>query len=238
MVVDVAELEATAELAAAHGLTEQGGWVNYSRTEVLWVMGDWDDALEVGQEVIELGERYAYQRLAYRTWVIVLPIAAARGDGALADIGNDGGRRLRPLPGHAVAIRACDARGDRHLGGPGNRPAGGAAGRPPHGCLHRDEQPALPRCRRDARPRLARCRPHTPRHDRREALGRVRRRVGRHTARASAALIDAWTTGSAESARTAATLAGDFGAPWWELRALRVLDDPRAAELERALGIG
>ena len=28
------KLEATAELAAAHGLTEQGGWVNYSRTEV------------------------------------------------------------------------------------------------------------------------------------------------------------------------------------------------------------
>ena len=55
--------------------------------------------------------------------------------------------------------------------------------------------------------------------------------------RASAALLDAWTTGSAESAPTAATLARDFGAPWWELRALRVLDDPRAAELERALGI-
>ena len=55
--------------------------------------------------------------------------------------------------------------------------------------------------------------------------------------RASAALLDAWTTGSAESAHRAATLARDFGAPWWELRALRVLDDPRAAELERALGI-
>ena len=54
---------------------------------------------------------------------------------------------------------------------------------------------------------------------------------------ASAALLDAWTTGSAEAARRAATLANEHPAPWWELRALRVLGDPRADQLESAIGI-
>ena len=35
--------------------------------------------------VIGLGERYAYQRLAFRTWVILLPLAASRGDASVAE---------------------------------------------------------------------------------------------------------------------------------------------------------
>jgi hypothetical protein len=55
--------------------------------------------------------------------------------------------------------------------------------------------------------------------------------------RASAALLAAWAGGSADSARTAAQLASEHGAPWWELRALSELGDPRSADLEHALGI-
>ena len=73
-------LDSAAELAAAHGLTEQGGWCDYSRTEVLWVLGEWDDALLVGLRAVEIAERYAYERLAFRTWMVLLQIAAARGD--------------------------------------------------------------------------------------------------------------------------------------------------------------
>ena len=71
-------LVAATEIASAHGLTEQAGWANYSQMEVLWVLGDWDRALDIGRDVIELSERFAYQRLAFRTWVILLPIAALR----------------------------------------------------------------------------------------------------------------------------------------------------------------
>jgi hypothetical protein len=55
--------------------------------------------------------------------------------------------------------------------------------------------------------------------------------------RASAALLDAWASASADSSRTAARLAAEHGAPWWELRALEALGDPRAADLHNALGI-
>ena len=56
--------------------------------------------------------------------------------------------------------------------------------------------------------------------------------------RASAALLDAWVTGSSVSAQLALDLAREHGAPWWELRALRALADPAAAPIKRALRIG
>ncbi|MBA2644649.1 MAG: AAA family ATPase, partial [Solirubrobacterales bacterium] len=52
-------LDAAAELASAHGLTEQAGWANYSRTEILWVVGNWNEALDVGRGLVALSERYA-----------------------------------------------------------------------------------------------------------------------------------------------------------------------------------
>ena len=76
--------DAAIELAAAHGLTEQLGWGNSTRCEALWVMGDWDAAIEAGLRAVELAERYSYQRLGFRTWIVLLPIAAARRDAALA----------------------------------------------------------------------------------------------------------------------------------------------------------
>ena len=85
--------------------------MDYSRTELLWVMGEWDEALELGRGVIELGERYAYERLAFRTWVIVLPMAAARGDRAMAEHWERWWAACgRPLPVDAVTVCARDAR--------------------------------------------------------------------------------------------------------------------------------
>ncbi|HEX7067723.1 MAG TPA: adenylate/guanylate cyclase domain-containing protein [Candidatus Limnocylindria bacterium] len=68
------------ELADAHGQTEQLGWTNLSRAETLFVIGDWDAALDAGERAISLGERYAYERLTFRTWMVVLPILAERRD--------------------------------------------------------------------------------------------------------------------------------------------------------------
>jgi hypothetical protein len=48
----LARLEAVAELGSARGLTEQAGWADYARCEVLWVLGRWDEALAVGLRVI------------------------------------------------------------------------------------------------------------------------------------------------------------------------------------------
>ncbi len=70
----------SAELAKAHGLTEQQGWADLGRAETRLVTGDWDGALEAGERAIALGERYAYERLVFRTWMVVLPMLAARGD--------------------------------------------------------------------------------------------------------------------------------------------------------------
>ncbi len=70
----------SAELARAHGLTEQQGWADLGRAETRLVTGDWDAALEAGERAIALGERYAYERLVFRTWMVVLPMLAARGD--------------------------------------------------------------------------------------------------------------------------------------------------------------
>ncbi len=233
------QLEATVELASAHGLTEQGGWVNYSRTEVLLVMGHWDDALEVGREVIELGERYAYVRLAFRTWVMVLPMAAARGDGALAEhwtrwwtraadhFPSDPSPYARVMHA-AIAVWVAQATG-QPVGPPANDLTDAfIAMSNPHYLVAAEAlvgawidagrtDPATITAKRSAE--FAAASDATP------------------LMRGSAALLDAWTTGSAESARTAATLARDLGAPWWELRALRVVGDPRVDELERALGI-
>jgi class 3 adenylate cyclase/tetratricopeptide (TPR) repeat protein len=81
----LAPLEATAELASVHGLTEQAGWADYARCETLWVLGRWDEALAVGVRALDVAERFSYGRLAFRTFMILLPMAAVRGDAALAD---------------------------------------------------------------------------------------------------------------------------------------------------------
>jgi class 3 adenylate cyclase len=233
------QLEGAAELALAHGLTEQAGWASYSRTEALWVVGEWDEALELGHGVIQLGERYAYQRLAFRTWVILLPIAALRGDPSLAEhwarwwataadhFPSTPSPYARVLHA-AIAVWVAQATG-RPVALPSEDLADSMiAMSNPHFIA--------------AAETITRAWVDGGRQD--LAAGAAERSAANaadphatRLMRASAALLDAWAGGSVDSARTAALLANEHPAPWWELRALRVLGDQRAEELERALGI-
>jgi hypothetical protein len=76
----LALLDAATELAESHGLTEQAGWTELSRAETGLVAGDWDAALAAAERALTTAERYAYERLAFRTWMVALPILAARRD--------------------------------------------------------------------------------------------------------------------------------------------------------------
>ncbi|MDQ1614971.1 MAG: hypothetical protein QOJ60_910, partial [Actinomycetota bacterium] len=67
------------------GLVEQGGWVDYTRCETLWVLGDWAAARAAGERALAVGERNAYQRLAFRTFLVLLPMAESQQDASVAD---------------------------------------------------------------------------------------------------------------------------------------------------------
>ena len=81
----LSRIEQSAQLARAHGLTEQVGWGLLASAEVRFVVGAWDQALADGEQALALAERYAYLRLAFRTWMVMLPMAAARRHESLAD---------------------------------------------------------------------------------------------------------------------------------------------------------
>jgi hypothetical protein len=232
-------LAATAETAHAHGLTEQAGWVDYARCETAWVVGDWDPALELGRSVIGVAERYAYERLAFRTWMVLLQIAAARGDadlakqwkawwsGAAAHFPSTPSPYGRVLNG-AVGVWVAQATGAVvPLPPPDLADAFVPFGNPHFlGAVE-----TVARAWLDARrPDLARV-----------AADRAAEHAADPSAtrlmRASADLLEAWVTGSDATARAAAERAERHGAPWWELRAHLVIGDPRAAELARDLGI-
>ena len=78
-------VEHSTELARTHGLTEQAGWGDLSRAEILFVTGDWDAAVESGNRALAIAERYGYTRLKFRTWMVLLPMAAARRDAEAAE---------------------------------------------------------------------------------------------------------------------------------------------------------
>ncbi|MGH2382506.1 MAG: adenylate/guanylate cyclase domain-containing protein [Candidatus Limnocylindria bacterium] len=236
----IVKLREIGEVASAHGLTEQAGWIDYSRCESLWVVGEWDAALEVGRGVIDLAERYAYSRLAFRTWVVLLPMAAARGDATLAahwtrwwstafgDFPSTPSQYGRMLNG-ATAVWIAQATGRPVASPPDDLTDALVSMINPHfvGAVEAVVRAWLDTEREDlAAVAAARCAEIAAEPDATRLM------------RASAALLDAWVTGSETSARLALDLAREHGAPWWELRALRVLGDPGAAErVERTLGI-
>jgi class 3 adenylate cyclase len=78
-----AALHRAVELCRARGLQEELAWADYSRAELGLATGDWDAAVTAGLRAIELAERNAYRRPLIRTWYVLMPIAAARGDAAL-----------------------------------------------------------------------------------------------------------------------------------------------------------
>ena len=73
-------IDASADVAAAHGLREHLAWAEYVRAEVGLMLGEWDIADGAARRAIWLAETYAYHRVGVRTWFALAPIAAARGD--------------------------------------------------------------------------------------------------------------------------------------------------------------
>ena len=69
----------------AHELDEPGAWAHYYVSEVEFARGRWDEALAAGLRAIELGESRKYHRVAARSWFVVVPMAAARGDRAVLE---------------------------------------------------------------------------------------------------------------------------------------------------------
>ena len=235
----LARLTAAGEVASAHGLTEQASWIGYSRCEGLWVVGDWDEALDIGRGVIELAERYAYSRLAFRTWVVLLPMAAARGDAALAAHWERwlatafGDFPSTPSPYGRLLNGAIDVWVAQATGRPVEAPPDDlvdtlVAMSNPHfiGAVETVVRAWLDAGRLDLAV---------------EAAARSAEIAAEPDAtrlmRASAALLDAWVRGSASSARVALGLSREHGAPWWELRALVALGDPSADSVAAALKI-
>jgi hypothetical protein len=236
----IPRLQAVADSASAHGLTEQAGWANYSLCEALWVTGEWDEALAVGRGAIEVAERYAYQRLAFRTFVVVLQIAAARGDPTIAEhwggwwtsaadhFPSTPSPYARMLHG-AIAVWAAKATGRPVIPPSDDLTDAVIAMGNPHfiGAIETVVRAALDSGRHDLAAAAAE----------RSAANAAEPGATRLMS-ASAALLDAWVHGSEVSARTALALAREHSAPWWELRALHALGDPGAATIGHALGIG
>jgi hypothetical protein len=89
------------ELATTHGLTEPACMVRCMVAATLFGLGEWDEALALGLENLEISERNAYFRPTYRTWIALAPILEARRDrDALARFATwfDGVRSAFPEP--------------------------------------------------------------------------------------------------------------------------------------------
>ena len=70
------------DLSVAHGLTEQVVWGRYLLVDFHLGDGDWDAAVDNALLALDIAERNAYVRPAFRTWLGLTAILAARGDRA------------------------------------------------------------------------------------------------------------------------------------------------------------
>ncbi len=242
-------------LARSLGLSEAEAFALYGVVEAAVAAGAWDEAIEVGERAFELAEAHSAGRAWVRTSFALMPVVAARGRTDLVErivahheaqraehpplsdyarVMLSGVRRWagldplpgdepRPediaalLPGSGVASGACQTEIALH--------AWLATGR--HADVHRVLELAVTG------------------QDAGASQGLL--------TRASHGLITAWyelATGDLPAARSNARAAVDdaraCGAPWWEARALRVLEAAGPAEaehierrvrLEMALGV-
>jgi len=231
----LASLETTADLAHAHGQLEQAGWCDYARCELLWVMGRWDEAMSIGLAVVDVAERNAYERLAFRTWVVVLPMAAERRLSEPADRYRQWWTTARdhfPVAASPYGRLLTGAIDAWIALAHGRQPA------EPPGDLVETVIPML--------------NPHFLAgvetvvqgwlaHGRSELAGAAAERMAGFDdatpmMRASRALVDAWT--GREDAAVAVAAAREVAAPWWLSRALRAAGElEEAAEIEARLGI-
>jgi hypothetical protein len=70
--------DAAADVAAAYGLVESGGWADYTRAEANFSAGRWEEAITAGLRAIEVGEAHGYHRVVVRSWFVLLPLAHAQ----------------------------------------------------------------------------------------------------------------------------------------------------------------
>jgi tetratricopeptide (TPR) repeat protein len=87
-------LRRAADVAQAHALTEEQGWLDYARTEINLVSGHWETAVRSAVRAMDLADSNAYHRVQIRTLAAVTPIAFAWEDRALL------GRAARWLDEH------------------------------------------------------------------------------------------------------------------------------------------
>jgi class 3 adenylate cyclase len=220
--------DSSIEMASAHGLREQAGWGEYGRCETLWVLGENDAALAAGIRVLDLAEHNSYQRLAFRTYMIVLPIAASRGDAAMAARWDrwwaDAESHFPPNPSPygrmlrgAYLVWLAQATGKAEPIPPDDLVEAAIPMVNPHFLAAME---TVVRRWLDA--------------GRGDPVARIAERIAANVAaqadatalmRASAALVDAWVTGSHASAASAAELAASVPAPWWVARAQAALGE-------------
>jgi tetratricopeptide (TPR) repeat protein len=239
----LARIDAAAELAIAHGMTEQAGWCDLARAETLFVIGDWTDAIEAGLRAIALAERNAYVRLGFRTWMVLFPMLAARRDPTLLDRHGrwwaDAAPHFPATPSpYGIALTAATAVWHAAaLGEPLPMPdpqltALDLAFSNPHllAALEAVTDAWLAAGQLEPARVLTDNAPNdgdeTPLMLASVALIRAQ------IARAAGEQEEAQAR-----AREAAELSREIGATWWLARALRVLGDPEADDLERHLGV-
>ncbi|HSK92933.1 MAG TPA: adenylate/guanylate cyclase domain-containing protein [Candidatus Angelobacter sp.] len=232
-----------AELAAAHGLTEQLGWSKLLLSETRFVVGDWDAAIGDGMEAVALAERYAYFRLGFRTWMVLLPMLAARGEPSPLERYDAwwtdavGHFPSVPSPYGALlgqAVRVWRAMAQRE---PLPEPDAAIAEAPvqfvnPHFQAAIDV--VVEAWIANGRLDLARAYAGGPLDD--DATPLIR--ASDALRRALVARAEGDPDAVRRHATEAAAAARRIGACWWEARALRMLGDPESDVLEKQLGIG
>ncbi len=231
-------LAETAELARTHGQVEQAGWCDLSHCETLFVLGRWDQALEIGRGIIQVAERNAYERLAFRTYVVLLPMAAECGDPSLAEQyhawhGANAGRLPAVDSPYARLLRAAiDVWSSIARREPPS---------PPPDAIVESVIAMINPHFVAAIETVARAWLDAGRVDLATAAGDRLGGFAKHEEvtplmRASSALVDAWL-GRADPA-LALSAAQAAGAPWWVARALRAAGRPdEAQEIEASLGL-
>ena len=80
-----AAADAVAPLIEAHRLHEDACWLDMAHAEADLLLGTWDDALDRGSRVLDVGTRRGFNRAVVRTLFCVVPVAGRRGDRAFLE---------------------------------------------------------------------------------------------------------------------------------------------------------
>jgi class 3 adenylate cyclase/tetratricopeptide (TPR) repeat protein len=231
-------VEEAGTVAHAHGLVEQAGWCDLTRAETLWVLGRWEEARSACVAVIELAEANGYERLAFRTYVVALPLAAAIRD---PDVAENYHAWDAALDDRGPAVQSPYARVLRAaIRAWGSAARGERPDAPPAEVLEAIVPMINPHYLAAIETLVSAWLAAGNREHATAAADRVAQFVGEENAtqlmRASAALVGAWVGRTQpDQAIEAARVAR---APWWTARALRAAGRLAEAEaIETSLGI-